>query len=262
MTAGKRAISRHAARVGRLERWQQPGLSAETSAGGARGNRPPSAGWPARPPLTGRTRRCPACSSRPRVLVVGAGGLGCELLKDLALSGFGHIDVIDMDTIDVSNLNRQFLFRSAAGACLSSLSACWVGQQAATSHGKRRASPARAARLAVAGRRAHALCCPPGRMQDVGHSKAEVAAKRIMQRISGVTVTPHHCMIQVGRAGGWDAAVLCSRPGAPPPPARPGPVSINARALVLVRRRTSPSTFTSSSTSSCWAWTPWRRAAT
>ena len=33
-----------------------------------------------------------------RVLCVGAGGLGCELLKD-------------MDTIDVSNLNRQFLFR-------------------------------------------------------------------------------------------------------------------------------------------------------
>ena len=48
-----------------------------------------------------------------RVLVVGAGALGNEVLKNLALVGIGHITLIDFDTIENSNLSRSVLFRAA-----------------------------------------------------------------------------------------------------------------------------------------------------
>ena len=48
-----------------------------------------------------------------KVLVVGAGALGNEVLKNLALMGVGHILVVDFDTIEDSNLSRSILFRAS-----------------------------------------------------------------------------------------------------------------------------------------------------
>lgn len=48
---------------------------------------------------------------KARVLVAGAGALGNEVVKNLALFGVGHIYVVDFDQIELSNLTRSVLFR-------------------------------------------------------------------------------------------------------------------------------------------------------
>lgn len=79
--------------------------------------------------------------TQARILVVGAGALGNEVLKNLALLGIGQIKVIDFDRIELSNLSRSVLFRSEhRGRWKAEVAAemarelnpdCWIdGQQA------------------------------------------------------------------------------------------------------------------------------------
>jgi ubiquitin-activating enzyme E1 len=65
--------------------------------------------------------------------MVGAGALGCEYIKAFAMMGLGCgegglVQVTDNDNIEVSNLNRQFLFRKNNVGSAKSLTACQIGK--------------------------------------------------------------------------------------------------------------------------------------
>jgi adenylyltransferase/sulfurtransferase len=47
---------------------------------------------------------------KARILVIGAGGLGCPILQYIATAGVGTIGIVDFDTIELHNLHRQILY--------------------------------------------------------------------------------------------------------------------------------------------------------
>ncbi len=65
-----------------------------------------------------------------RVLVVGLGGIGCPLATYLAAAGVGELVLADFDTVDASNLQRQFLFADAdIGRHKAAVAAAKLAQQ-------------------------------------------------------------------------------------------------------------------------------------
>lgn len=60
--------------------------------------------------ITGFTPEHQMKLDKAKVLVVGAGGLGCPLLTNLIQMGVGHVTILDDDVVNESNLNRQWLY--------------------------------------------------------------------------------------------------------------------------------------------------------
>jgi adenylyltransferase/sulfurtransferase len=58
-----------------------------------------------------------------RVLVIGAGALGNEIIKNLSLLGVGHLLIADMDRVENSNLSRSVLYREADNGALKATTA-------------------------------------------------------------------------------------------------------------------------------------------
>lgn len=49
-------------------------------------------------------------NASPKILIVGAGGIGCEIVKSLAIAGYINMTILDFDTVSLSNLSRQFFY--------------------------------------------------------------------------------------------------------------------------------------------------------
>src|SRR5664279_3190840 len=74
--------------------------------------------------LPGFTEAAQQKLQRAKVLIVGAGGLGCPASLYLAASGIGTIAIADYDVISISNLHRQVLYTNKEVGLKKSITAC------------------------------------------------------------------------------------------------------------------------------------------
>ncbi|MEA2735536.1 MAG: hypothetical protein QOE14_1987, partial [Humisphaera sp.] len=67
--------------------------------------------------------------ARARVLVIGAGALGNEIIKNLALLGVGNVFIADLDRVENSNLSRSVLYRESDNGAPKSVAAARAAKE-------------------------------------------------------------------------------------------------------------------------------------
>lgn len=150
---------------------------------------------------------------RARVLLIGVGGTGGHAAQALVASGVGHVHCVDPDTVELSNLNRQPLYREsdlgrpkveAAVATLRALNSD------VTVTGERRevAGPEGLAELVAGSRQAGRLPCGPPPVRAAGRDAEHRTSDG----------RPGHAGPPSGTADGPGRAVSASTPAPAPPP--------------------------------------------
>src|SRR5471030_568286 len=79
--------------------------------------------------LPGFSENAQQLMQNARVLVIGAGGLGCPAAQYLTAAGIGTLGIADFDTISINNLHRQVLFNPSDTGKKKTVKACERLQQ-------------------------------------------------------------------------------------------------------------------------------------
>src|SRR5437016_14635599 len=67
--------------------------------------------------------------ARDKIVVIGAGALGNEIVKNLALLGVGNLFIADMDRVENSNLSRSILYREKDNGTLKASAAARAAKE-------------------------------------------------------------------------------------------------------------------------------------